>query len=482
MVGGVLRTVQYAGQVSLWHDELAIARNIADRSARELIARPLDHRQVAPAGFLVSVKAATAFLGVNELGLRLVPWLAGVLSLPLFWRVALRFTSGPPLVAAVAMFAVSPALIWYGASVKQYGTDLTVSLLLVWLALRVHEQPTRVGHAAGAGVAGGAALLFSHPAVVSAAILGCMLLPATLGRRRSAARHSIAILGVCWGAAALAATALAVSLLDGETAQFMEGFWREGFPPPLSEPVSLLTWVPRQLFSAFAHFLLFITPLPLILLIVVPVAAAAVVGFATVVRRQPWQTALLSAPILGGLAAAIAGLLPFRHRLALHAVWPVLVFAAVGLEALEDRLHARHFRVATAGTVLVAAPLASIVLLAARPPYDSGQETRPVVEALARRWKDGDGLYASCGARHAIAFYGPRSGLSQWRTTDCAIEDPREALRDVDQFRGWPRVWFFSMLFPNENASIVRSYLTAIGRQEDVISGAEIAGQGGRII
>jgi 4-amino-4-deoxy-L-arabinose transferase-like glycosyltransferase len=32
------------------------------------MTRPLDHRQVAPVGFLVAVKAATATIGVNELG------------------------------------------------------------------------------------------------------------------------------------------------------------------------------------------------------------------------------------------------------------------------------------------------------------------------------------------------------------------------------------------------------------------------------
>ena len=65
--------------------------------------------------------------------------------------------------------------MWYGASVKQYGTDLTVSLFLVWLALRVREHPERLRRAATAGVAGGAAILLSHPAVVTAFVLGCAL-------------------------------------------------------------------------------------------------------------------------------------------------------------------------------------------------------------------------------------------------------------------------------------------------------------------
>ena len=482
VLGGVLRTIQYAGQVSLWHDELAIARNINDRGIGDLMTRPLDHRQVAPAGFLVAVKAATGIIGVNELGLRFVPWLAGLLSLPLFWRVAARFGGGAPLLAGVAMFAASPAMIWYGASVKQYGTDVTVSLFLVWLALRFQEHPDRLARATLAGIAGGAAILFSHPAVVTAFVLGIVLAAFARAARWSNAWLSLALLGVGWGAGALMAATSAMGLLGPGTDRFMEGFWREGFPPPLSDPLALVTWMPRQLFSAFAHFLLFFTPLPLVLLVAVPVAGVAALGFSTAIRLNPWRTALLSAPIVSGCAAAVAGLLPFRHRVALHAVWPILVFAVGGLGTIETWLRARRPRLAIAAPLLVAAPLTLIVLLAARPPYDSGQETRPIIAELGRRWRAGDALYVYCGARHAVAFYGPRHGLDVWTAHDCNYDDPRAYLREVDMFRGRGRVWFFSMLFPGEDATMVRAYLRAIGREEELISGVSVAGQGGRII
>lgn len=214
-LGGALRTIQYLSRVSLWHDELAIARNIQDRDLRGLTTRPLDHRQVAPVGFLVAVKVATQMLGVNELGLRLLPWLAGTLSLPLFWLVAARFASGASLLAGVAIFATSPALVWYGASVKQYGTDLAVSLLLVWLALWIREHPGRIQRAAVAGASGGVAILFSHPAIVTAFVLGCLLVLFGSGERWRASRLSLSLLGAGWGAGALIAAGGAIRLLAG---------------------------------------------------------------------------------------------------------------------------------------------------------------------------------------------------------------------------------------------------------------------------
>jgi Dolichyl-phosphate-mannose-protein mannosyltransferase len=482
LLGGALRTVQYAARVSLWHDELAIARNVEQRGIGDLITRPLDHRQVAPVGFLASVKAVTNIAGVSEAGLRFVPWLAGMLSLLLFWRVASRFASGSPLAAVVAIFAMSPALIWYGASVKQYGTDLTVSLLLVWIALRFLEHPERWVSAAASGVAGAAAILVSHPAIVTAFILGCLLLASSRGERWRRSRFSLSVLGAGWGAGALIAARSAISLLDPATSRFMHDFWRDGFPPPLSQPLDLIAWLPRQIFWVFAHFLLFFEMLPLVVLIVVPLLAVAVLGVRTLVRSSPTQTAILSAPTMAGVAAAVSGLLPFRHRVALHAIWPILVFAGAGLATVETWLRGWRPRFASAVTYFVAAPITLIVLFAARPPYDSGQETRPVIEELARRWKTGDALYVYCGARHAIAFYGPRYGLDTWTANDCNYDDPRASLREVDAFRGRSRVWYFSMLFPREDATMVRDYLRTIGREDEAISGRTVAGSGGRII
>lgn len=217
-------------------------------------------------------------------------------------------------------------------------------------------------------------------------------------------------------------------------------------------------------------------------LLVVPLAGLAVLGLPTAVRVYSWQAAMLSAPIVAGVAAAVAGLLPFRHRLALHAAWPILVFAMIGLQRVEGWLRAKRSRLGSTVAPLTAAPLMLIVLIAARPPYDSGQETRPIIEELARRWKAGDGLYVYCGARHAVSFYGPRHGLHEWTANDCNYDDPRAYLREVDAFRGRSRVWFFSMLFPGDDAMIVRSYLRAIGWEEEVITGDSLAGPAGRII
>jgi hypothetical protein len=100
------------------------------------------------------------------------------------------------------------------------------------------------------------AILLSHPAIVTAFVLGCVLAAWAANGQWRVRVPDIAVVAAGWGAGALIAGASAVTLLDPETARFMEGFWREGFPPAWSRPLAALAWLPRQLFSVFAHFLI----------------------------------------------------------------------------------------------------------------------------------------------------------------------------------------------------------------------------------
>src|SRR5262249_6844503 len=136
VLGIGLRSTQYFSRVDMWHDELALVRNVEDRGLVDLVSRPLDHQQVAPVGALALLEASSTLSGLSEAGLPFGPWVLSLVALLLCWRVPTRFAEGAPLLAALAMFAVSPALVWYGSSVKPYGGDVAVSLCLVWLSLR----------------------------------------------------------------------------------------------------------------------------------------------------------------------------------------------------------------------------------------------------------------------------------------------------------------------------------------------------------
>lgn len=465
VLGCVLRTAQYLGRVSLWHDELAIVRNLEHKQIRQLLTEPLDYKQVAPVGFVAAVALSSKIFGINELAVRLVAWLFGLASVLLFWRVARRFASGVALVAGMTLFAVSPALILYSASVKQYSGDVAVTLLLIFFALSYRERSDDLRAACIAGVVGGAALLFSFPAVLVTALVGPTLL---IAWSRTQPRPPLAPLSTmigCWFTGAALATAAALAVRDPETVAYLNEFWgsRGGFPPPVREGLaSFSAWAPYQIFTVFAHFLLFITPPALVAIVVVPSAALALVGLPLIGRRYRWSMAFLLAPIVAGLLGALVGLMPFRHRTGLYAGSAILLFSMIGLEALRTWMRRIRWLVAIVAA-LVAGPLALIVLFAARPPYPT-QESRPVLQELARRREPNDLIYVYCNGRHAIEFYGVRAGLGGWVQGGCH-DDMLAYFRELDAYRGQPRFWFFFTHSHGQEANLIRSYLGTIGRE-----------------
>ncbi len=86
-LGCLLRIVQYLLDRSLWMDEAYLSLNILHRSFAGL-CRALDYHQGAPIGFLLLEKSAVRLWGGSEYVLRLIPLLAGIASVLLFYRLA----------------------------------------------------------------------------------------------------------------------------------------------------------------------------------------------------------------------------------------------------------------------------------------------------------------------------------------------------------------------------------------------------------
>lgn len=465
VVGATLLSLQYFARQSLWHDELAIARNIEGRSIVQLLVEPLAYSQTAPAGWLVAEKVSTSILGVNELGLRLIAWLAALGSLFLFWRVSNRFCAGVSQVAVLGLFALGLGGIWHGAEAKQYSTDVAVVLLLTLLTLRVRERPRDATGAMLAGAIGAGALLLSFPAVPVAFVMGLSLFAAWWADRDTVALRPLLVLGVGWGIGAALMSWLALHALDPETQIYLHEFWAEGFPP--MRGAELLVWPARQMLGAVGHYLLFIEPPSVLLFVPLLPLFLALAGAVFVWRRDRLLLAIALAPVVAGFAAAALGLLPFRLRVALYAVPAVLVLAGAGLDAIVG-LGRWGRRVSYTLTVVSVLPLALIVLLASPPPLPT-QDARYVLGQVAERLGDGDALYVYCGAAHAVAYYGPRVGIDDWTVGRCDSEDETGYLDEIEALRGSPRVWFFFTQSRNGQAQRIRELFRARGVEDVAI-------------
>ncbi len=496
----VLRTVQMAARSNLWFDELALALNVRERGFLELATQPLDHLQIAPLGFLLALEAATRVFGLSEVPLRIVPYLSALASVVLFWRVARRFVAGPGLLWGLLLLAVSPSLVYLAGTAKPYAGDVAATLLLVWLGLRHVERAPATRRALAAGALGALGIVLSNPAVPTAALVGAVLVAHHVRRRPRTSFAPLAAMLVPWGAAALFGAITAMQLSEPATEAYMARYWEQGFPPAGPEAAS---WLVRQLYEVVAHLLIFIVPSggPLAVLVIVPLVPA-LWGVPALVRGDRWAAALALAPLLVAVTCAAADLLPLRTRIALYCAWPILLCAMVGIERAAQTARGATRAAALVLALVSAGTPAAAVLIKAPPPYRVEPFLPVLEEVVARRLPDDD-VYVYHGARHAMDFYAPEVGIETWtqgsahavtlhgdpRVTlggDPRVSlhaDPRVSLRgelratlrttlrEIDAFRGRPRVWFVYTHAIQRYGDLepIRAYVETIGTVVDEV-------------
>lgn len=133
-LGVLLRFRFYLADRAIWFDEALAALDAIEGGLERIL--PPHAVKIAPPGFLLVEKGLAATLGYAEWALRLYPFLGGLIALALFYvicRKALRPVEQP---FVMLLFALSPELIFYGAELKPYATDVAFGLLLLHLGFR----------------------------------------------------------------------------------------------------------------------------------------------------------------------------------------------------------------------------------------------------------------------------------------------------------------------------------------------------------
>jgi hypothetical protein len=240
MLGVAWRVLRYFLQFPIWGDEAFVCLNFLDRDFIGL-TRPLRYVQVAPVLFLWSELAAYRLLGGSELALRILPALASLGSLFLFWRLV-RLTL-PPLAGALAVgfLAVAYYPVRHGCELKPYAFDLFFSLALSVLAASWLQRPDQKRWLVILCVFVPLALGLSYPAVFVAGAVSVALLPVVWRlRERTTWGLYVAYNGL------MLASFLVVYLLAGtnqyaSTGGMQNFYWTVWFPP--AQPLALLKWL-----------------------------------------------------------------------------------------------------------------------------------------------------------------------------------------------------------------------------------------------
>lgn len=399
--GALLRIAQFASGRSLWLDESYLALNVLTKSYGGLQGT-LNWDQGAPPGFLVATKALVGLFGSSEDVFRLLPLVAGLLSLLLFYRLAR--TSLPPLAAnaALALFAFNNGLIRYSSEAKPYSLDVAATLAVLLLGLRAWRRGFEPRSAALLAVGGLVAVFFSYAAVLAlVAVLIAAAIVVLLERRREA-WGGLALVVAVWGASFAVVYAV---LLPNVHALQQRGLTVFYLPLPPTSGADV-----HRLASSLGGELTSDVGLDL------PRVLAALAGVLIVLapfglaRRSRFAAIALSLLVVVVVVAAGADRYPWGGRFTLFLVPILLLGVAAGAAALAALRGG-----ALVGTLLALAFLAVPTVRAVDHLFKPRkvEEVKPLVVRLSQGWQRGDTLYLNASAQYAFRYYSEYRGLDK---------------------------------------------------------------------
>ncbi|MCA1690502.1 MAG: glycosyltransferase family 39 protein [Actinobacteria bacterium] len=143
------------GQQSFWLDEAATGRLM--RMGLGGMLRALPDGESTPPVYYVLAWVWTRVFGTSEVGLRSLSALIGTLTIPLVYLAGARLLDRRPGLAAAALAAFSPLLVWYSQEARAYALLVALSAASLWAfsaALEPRPGAGRRGPALWAAAAG----------------------------------------------------------------------------------------------------------------------------------------------------------------------------------------------------------------------------------------------------------------------------------------------------------------------------------------
>jgi len=399
LAGWIFRVGQYAANRSLWYDESLLALNILGRSLAG-VTRALDLNQAAPTVFLLLEKLATDAFGSSELTLRLLPFLCGLASVPLFLAVARRVVAPPADVVATVLFACAAAPLYYASEVKQYSGDVFATLVLYLLGLALFRSAPTLRRGIAYGAIGIAAVALSHAAVLVAGGVALVLGIRFLARRGSAERNAFAT-SLVWVLAAGVDAAFALSrssdvqhVIGGSSDVYIQttsssaivDWWRE-----LLSALTRSIGYPDNGMGAAFHW---------------PVVVLAFAGAVSFALRRSGPAALVVSPVVPLALASAVHRYPLFDRTVLFLVPAAILLAAEGVN-MAMRLLSQRAAARTAGAiaaiVLLAAPVSHAAEHLVQP--RKHEEIKAALTHIREHWRPGDVLFVDGSAQFALRYY-----------------------------------------------------------------------------
>jgi hypothetical protein len=472
LFGVLVRTVQYLYNRSLWGDELSLALNLLDRSYGEL-AQSLDYNQSAPLGFLWLEKLATQLLGNSEYALRLLPLIASIISLIVFYRLVRRYCSLWAAPIAIALFACTRFTLYFSTELKPYSSDVAIALILFWLIASAQHRSLQVKEMVVFAGLGSLAIWLSYPAVlVMAGMEGWNLFTAP---KRAWGKILLNRLGIYLVWLLNFGLFYLVNIADALSNENLSSSWSDRYPDSFID----LVWLLDALAKFFYHPMGFLGITDGIGMF------AFIVGCVAWYRHNRTIFFALIAPFTANIIAAYLHQYPFQDRLTLFLapfgmmiVAEGIVFMLRYIRQLDQR---KNSKVSWLMAILGVISLSTLVIFAI---YRAGtliakpelkQEVKPVLEYVAAQNQPGDKVYVYVESNQAFLYYNRLKNYDQLDYTLGTVnfDNDEENKQDLQQDLGQElqplkghRVWFILRANPDNELAIIE-YLDRIGQKQD---------------
>jgi 4-amino-4-deoxy-L-arabinose transferase-like glycosyltransferase len=417
---------------------VSLLMNIAGKSTRELCFGQLVHNQAAPPMFLAVQRGLALTIGVDELTQRLLPVLASVAALPLFAALAWRLMPAPGAFFATLLLCLSDKLIWYGAELKQYSSDLLFSLILLWIAVRAIQRGKPMLGILQLSVFAAVAVWFSHPVIL---VFGGLAIVLALQARRDVLRKPLTAVLYSLPLLVSFVTLYLISIRHQSADRYLQDFWAEGYVD-WSRPARVPLWLLGRSWGTATYVL---APAEFMGALLLPLVLIAAIDWWK--SEKMWLVGLCLAPLVMNLVAAAVHKYPFSGaRVNLYLVPGLVLLAGGGIAALFQWLSARpHLPPpvrrgvpAILGVAIAALPLTNDLRRLVHPRNKGNMA--PVAAYLRANRRPGQPIYA---VRHGLEleWYWPDapppvifetpsvSPPSYWMVFSCSPEEQRAETR-----------------------------------------------------
>jgi hypothetical protein len=455
----LLRVRQYLFNRSLWLDEAMLAVNIVYRGLAGLL-KPLVNNQSAPPGFLLVEKVFLHVFGNHDYVLRLFPLLASVAAILVMAWLARRVFHGWVGLLALGFFAFSWPATYYASELKQYGSDLLFSLIIVAAAWSCSAPGASRRHWLALLAAGTLGLWMSHPALFTIAAATVVLACANLLDKNLRHLAWLSLAGIFWLLNFICL--YLVSLRHSAANSILNAYWHASFMP--WPPWMDLGWFCRSgrlVMEKLLHVPLWLG------------AAVMAIGIFSLFRRDWKKAALLLLPVLGALAASGLEKYPFYTRFLLFAMPMFGIILAAGMQCVHElarRCFPRAGLVFSAAIVIMIffQPVALSMRRFVHP--ENRNDIKPVMKFLSYNLLPQDVIYVHRGSRSPFGYYARSFGIRPRQAVigSWAKKSAKKLREDVMKLQGRSRVWFLFASVPARNGLKEEKILLQLFRRNGV--------------